>query len=647
MDLGVVQPGARPQTRDMVRSDQYRRLGQRLDRPYMPTPSSSPRPMRPGVQRCLTSTLRPYTYTAEQAAFAKTLPTAAFPRPSPLKLAAYRLLTANCPNRGIIAWGDQGIADGFSNGYATVPNGMEYPNLKSADENPEAIDGLVLKCTSKGILAGPYPGKPHKALICEPSGAIEKAHNPEEHRIIHHFSFPNGLSVNDGIPKAAKSVELSTILDLTTLCLEHPGMWWAGGDIASMYYTFPLAPLWQLTQGLKWRWPDGKGGFKPAYFMFHVMIFGVASGPQIANNFADIVDWIFADRGIDYSLSIFDDFRIGGLTRVVTEAALRHAHSILNILGWPLNPAKDIAATQIIHWVGYEIRTVELTIGIMAATRDRYAAQFSELAAKPHYRFTITELQSLFGKLMWICRVAPQLRVFGDILLTKAEQGQATSDYRRMTGPLRDTLAYLGNVFLTIPPASLAAAAKPALRLFFHQTDASLTGGGAIHGTDAIAVRWLPALEDHLATLRPPAQAHSHKRRLAEPAKTRPDILIREMLMLFISVATFASRFPIDQDVAVEVDSAPLVAIWERGSTKNFAANQLLRAFVSFVVQHRIRLSLGYIPTLDNYGADLLSRARLDEFHRDFAGFKFRAPVLPAVGNWPIYAVGIGPAVVV
>jgi hypothetical protein len=522
-------------------------------------------------------------------------------------------LLQDFPNRSAVAWVLQGLRQGFHSGFLGLPSGIESPNLSSAFERPEELDKIMVSNQAEGIVAGPFERKPVEDMMVSPLGVIPKPHQPNKFRAIQHLSHPPGNSVNDRIPPESRAVALSTIADLTTFALHSPGMWWGGFDIKWMYYTFPLRPLCQATQGVRWRWMLPDGTWVLRYFFFRVLSFGLASGPRIANAFADLLDWVFQSRGISVSLNIFDDFRIGGRTRPLAEAAWRQALRILDFIRWPRNPDKDIPVTQVIFWVGYITDTVQQTVTLERETLERHAAAFRVASAA--YAHSRKQLQSLAGQLLWVCRVAPQLRVFAELIFQRLRESRL--EWLRLHGVLRDTFSYLATVLPTVGPARFGGESAPVFRLQFHQSDASLTGGGAVHGRSAIAVSWTPALD---------VDAAGH-------------IFVRELLMIFISVATFVADFPQDREVAIETDNQNCVTVWERGATRSLVASQVLRAFVAFLVQHRLRLSLGYIPSKDNYAADLLSRGNFDQFRFEFPNIVARPAVLPPIPGWGIYAV--------
>ena len=78
-------------------------------------------------------------------------------------------------------------------------------NLKSAIDNPTAVDLKTSQEINLDRITGPFDQPPFESFWVSPLGLVPKK-VPGEYRMIHHLSFPQGQSVNDGI-----SVEYSHV----------------------------------------------------------------------------------------------------------------------------------------------------------------------------------------------------------------------------------------------------------------------------------------------------------------------------------------------------------------------------------------------------------------------------------------------------
>lgn len=94
----------------------------------------------------------------------------------------------------------QGFIHGFSIRYFGSPLAIRSPNLKSTMDNPTSVNNKLSKELAAGRIVGPYDTPPFETFRVSPLGIVPKK-LPGEFRLIHHLSYPEGLSVNDGIPK--------------------------------------------------------------------------------------------------------------------------------------------------------------------------------------------------------------------------------------------------------------------------------------------------------------------------------------------------------------------------------------------------------------------------------------------------------------
>ena len=88
--------------------------------------------------------------------------------------------------------------------------------MRSALDNPDAVDSKLDKELEAGRLAGPFSRPPLENFCVSPLGLVPKK-QPGEFRIIHHLSFPKGTSINDGIPDIETSVRYANVDDAIRL----------------------------------------------------------------------------------------------------------------------------------------------------------------------------------------------------------------------------------------------------------------------------------------------------------------------------------------------------------------------------------------------------------------------------------------------
>ena len=94
------------------------------------------------------------------------------------------------------------LSNGFNYGFPLHYEGPQdsscAKNLLSAIQNPEAVDAKLDKEIAAHRIAGPYSSPPFPHFRISPLGLVPKK-KEGEFRLIHHLSFPQGSSLNDGI----------------------------------------------------------------------------------------------------------------------------------------------------------------------------------------------------------------------------------------------------------------------------------------------------------------------------------------------------------------------------------------------------------------------------------------------------------------
>ena len=89
-----------------------------------------------------------------------------------------------------------GFLHGFSIRYFGSLLAIRSPNLKSAMDNPTRVNDKLSKDLAAGRIVGPFDSPPFETFRVSPLGIVPKK-LPGEFRLIHHLSYPEGLSVND------------------------------------------------------------------------------------------------------------------------------------------------------------------------------------------------------------------------------------------------------------------------------------------------------------------------------------------------------------------------------------------------------------------------------------------------------------------
>lgn len=95
---------------------------------------------------------------------------------------------------------------GASLGFIGDEKDQSCKNLTTAIQQPTTIQKDLSDLLSRSRIHGPFPSPPLPHFRCSPLGTVSRKRNPSKLRVIHHLSWPEGDSVNDGIPGAEGTI---------------------------------------------------------------------------------------------------------------------------------------------------------------------------------------------------------------------------------------------------------------------------------------------------------------------------------------------------------------------------------------------------------------------------------------------------------
>ena len=106
------------------------------------------------------------------------------------------------------------LVDGFRNGFDVGHTGLlshlHVKNLQSAISKPEIVSQKIFKEIKAGRFLGPFAEPPFSDMQLSPIGLVPKR-KAGEYRLIHHLSYPQNYSINDGISEENVSVKYATV----------------------------------------------------------------------------------------------------------------------------------------------------------------------------------------------------------------------------------------------------------------------------------------------------------------------------------------------------------------------------------------------------------------------------------------------------
>ena len=204
------------------------------------------------------------------------------PLPTPVKVSNLKiLLDGYAPN--LVDTLVFGFSFGFRIHFQGAEQSFEARNLRSALNNPGAVDSKLHQELEAGRLAGPFRLPPFPKFRVSPLGLVPKK-QPGDFRMIHHLSFPKGTSVSDGIPDIETSVRYATVDDAIRLIKQAgSGCFLAKTDIKHAFRIIPINPADYHLLGIKWR---------QFYYYDRAMPMGCSSSCRTFEAFSTAVEWI-------------------------------------------------------------------------------------------------------------------------------------------------------------------------------------------------------------------------------------------------------------------------------------------------------------------------------------------------------------------
>jgi hypothetical protein len=301
-----------------------------------------------------------------------------------------------------------GFCQGFQLGISGVRVGREAPNLKSAADDPAAVILKLDKEIRLGRMSGPFPIKPLVNLIVSPVGLVPKAEQGK-FRLIHHLSYPEGGSINDGIDRDLCKVHYASFDDAVSLVVRAgKGAHMAKADIESAFRLLPIHPNDFHLLGIQ---------VLGNYYVDKALPMGASCSPAFFEMFSTFLEWVVSKvAGTDLLSLYMDDFFLVGWVRGhrSSEESCRHLirslEGVCAKLGVPLAADKSAGPATKLVFLGLEIDSVNQVVLVPEVKLVAIIRKVSDAVESSH--LSLRALQSLIGSLSFICRAISPGRAF-------------------------------------------------------------------------------------------------------------------------------------------------------------------------------------------------------------------------------------------
>ncbi|KAM4652054.1 uncharacterized protein O3C94_014389, partial [Discoglossus pictus] len=197
-------------------------------------------------------------------------------------------------------------------------------------------------------MAGPFDNVPFDNLRISPLGLVPKK-EPDIFRLIHHLSYPRGLSVNDGIEKELASVSYASVKQAVRLVRKAgSGALLAKVNIKSAFRLLPVHPVSQRLLGCS---------ILGKFFVDRCLPMGCSISCSFFEKFSTFLHWVLcAKTGLYSVVHYLDDFLFVGSPDSSDCLSLMQAFQELAAdFGIPLAVDKSEGPCQVLSFLGIEV----------------------------------------------------------------------------------------------------------------------------------------------------------------------------------------------------------------------------------------------------------------------------------------------------
>ncbi|KAK3090799.1 hypothetical protein FSP39_014735 [Pinctada imbricata] len=401
--------------------------------------------------------------------------------------------------------------------------------------------------------------------------------------MIHHLSFPEGQSINDGIPKELCTVQYQSIDDAIQY-IKHlgKGTLLAKTDIAEAFKIIPIHPDDFELLGFC---------FKNKFYFDKTLPFGLSYSCNLFEKFSHALHWIMSEHfKVPGCVHVLDDFLfIGPPGSNKCSKALLHFLSVCEEIGIPIKKEKTVQPTTTLTFLGLELDTQKFEVRL---PQDKLSKlQKTLLDFRFRKKATLQELQSLIGLLNFACNVVVPGRPFLRRLIDLTRGLQRPNHFRRLNSEARADLQawslfaqhfngkafILGDIWNTSPKLNL-------------YTDASNVGFGGTFQHNWFYGPW------------PNSWTSQH-------------ITVKELFPIVIALELFSEQM-CNQCIEFFSDNEAVVFIINKQTSKQPTLMKLVRRLVTTALRYNILFKASHIPGVTNISSDHLSRLQIPQFQQ-------------------------------
>ena len=478
-----------------------------------------------------------------------------------------------------------GFEQGFPLNFKGTIKPLKCNNLKSANENKSILREKLILEIAKGRIAGPFTKNPFPNIHFSPLGLVPKKDG--NFRLIHHLSYPEGGSVNDGIPVEYTKVHYQTLDDAIRIIQTlGRGCLMAKADIQDAFRLLPIREKDHHLLGLT---------FEGVIMYDKFLPMGASCSCQTFERFSKALHWILSNKfSVSNVVHILDDFMFFGRAKTnICSNALSAFNTLANSINLPLKHQKTVPPTTTATLFGIEIDTIKGEMRLPQEKLDNLRSLLNK--ATQCSKMTVRNFQSLLGHLNFACMVVVPGRAFMRRLynILCNLKNPKPFHFLRFTKEAKKDIAawnifmaseFKGKNFFLNPSLTESSA----IELF---TDAATsTGCAGVYKTQWFTIKW--------------------------PSAWRlKNITLLELYPIWVCLELWGYLLR-NHQIRFRSDNLAVVYIINKQSSKDPELMSMMRTIVLLVMKHNINLSAVHIPGILNTTADLLSRFQIEQARR-------------------------------
>ena len=505
---------------------------------------------------------------------------------SPIRLERLEAWLVGYPNKQ----DGQLLLNGFKFGFQIPYEGPREhrfsKNHGSAKCNSKLVEEIIMKEVAVGRVAGPFFSMPIRNLMISPVGLVPKS-TPGEMRLIFDLSFPNGSSINEGIPREYASVSYTSFDAVVDMVLkEGQGCSLIKIDVKSAFRLLPIHPsdfsLLGMSVGEK-------------IFVDKCLPFGLSASCALFEKFSTFLEWCIKQAvGSDLLIHYLDDFCGCAKMEADAQSMLGTALKVFEDMGVPVAEEKVEGPDTTIKFLGLEVDTIAFEIRI---PKDKLIeVQRALRAALGRKKLSLREIQSLVGRLNFCCKAIRPGRAFCRRLIDATIGLKRPFHRTRVTEGMREDmllwLEFLEQHNGVTIMSDMCWRDNHSLKLHVYTDAAGGLGFGAFFQNKWAVGEW-------------PAQV--------QEAELYKDITFKELFPIVLALSLWGSELA-NQRVIFHCDNMSVVCIINKQSAKSKPVMWLVRKLVHSCLFYNIVLKAKHIEGSRNDIADAISRFQFNRF---------------------------------